>query len=116
MKVYTKKAPDVISFAEARELELPEDVVAFATGTQHRAPMPIEGIRRDQAVRQYMRENGVTDYYRAFQVVALGYDPRDVLGFAAADSANSAARNREREVANRLAAALAGTRAVRDEG
>lgn len=110
MKVYTKKAPDVLTFAEGRELGLPEDLLEFAVGNPG-GPVPLGGLRRDQAVRQYMRDNSVTDYYRAFHVVALGADPADVF---AAEDRNSVARAREREVAARIAQAFAGTMAVRD--
>jgi hypothetical protein len=97
-----------ISFSEARELGIPEDLIAFAQespGSRGRMPFAADSVRRDALVRQYMEKHNEPDYGKAFGILFLGKDPAETSNFSAAP------QRQQKTVAAKLEEMLGSTRA-----
>lgn len=99
-----------LTFAEAREL-LPHDLLEFATTGHKPTAFDAGSLERDRRVREYMRDNSVTDYFKAFKIVCLGEDPVDVF----AEKPNAASKRRQQSVAQAFGEVLGAPVAKNEE-
>jgi hypothetical protein len=97
------------SKGKVHETEVPTDVAEFA---QHSGTaLDVPAMKRDAAVRAFMKERPDLSYYQAFRVVLLGADPAETESFS--EGPNAASTRQKKTAARAIEELLGSTRAAK---